>query len=128
MESVSGVSNSAVPLTHIMRASYTGNRIAIPVESSQAIYARFKHITGVPAFSESRTVSVRKLRQLDLLIDQLSRLKNKEITVEFEKSSNESIDNLFNKYSGELRSRLISDIPDFNTGIYSPGVLLNLSA
>ena len=130
MDSLSAVSSTSIPFFHIMRASYSGGRISVPVSELTGIYARFKHITGIPSFSESRTVPYNRLKQLDTLIDQISRMKNRDVTVDLENSDREEVENLINRFSGELRNRLNANSTSVNyyQGIYSPGSILDLTA
>ena len=129
MNTLSAVSgNTGIPLTHIVRATYSEGRIAVPVKTPHSLYARFKHITGIPAFSDSYSVPYNRLKQLDLIIDQLSRAKNTEIIVDMDDKDSRAVESMFMQYSGELRSRLNSELPDFNQGLYSPGIILNLTA
>jgi hypothetical protein len=58
----------------LMRARYSGSRISFPVKPSQAIYARFEHVTGVPS-REGGGVTLSKLRTIDNLIDRLISIK-----------------------------------------------------
>ena len=60
--------------SYLMRARYSSGRIAFPVKPSQAIYARFKYVTGIPS-NEGGGVSLSKLRTIDNLIDRLVSIK-----------------------------------------------------
>ncbi len=50
-------------------------RIQMPVKKSQFLYARFKHIVGVPSGTAEGGMSISRLRALDHLIDRLSTIK-----------------------------------------------------
>jgi len=50
-------------------------RVSVPVSQSTLIYSQFKHISGVPAPDGVSGVSINKLKILDTLIDQISRMK-----------------------------------------------------
>ena len=72
------LSQSAQPTvnpSYLMRARYSNGRISFPVKPSQAIYARFKHVTGVPS-NEGGGVSLSRLRSIDNLIDRLVSIKS----------------------------------------------------
>lgn len=74
MQVLSQSTQPTVNPSFLMRARYSGSRIAFPVKPSQAIYARFEHVTGVPS-QEGRGVSLSKLRTIDNLIDRLISIK-----------------------------------------------------
>ncbi len=128
MESISAVSNTSIPFSHIIRASYSGGRITVPVNSTAGLYARFKHITGIPSFSGGGSIPFSRLRQLDTLIEQISRIKGNDIAVNLETKESGALDNMIEKFSSELRSRLNSAPVNYYQGIYEPGSLLNLTA
>ena len=69
-----GISKT-IPLTSVIRGSTGTNHISLPVHRSQALYARFKHITGRPDPSGGG-YPITKLRSLDNLIDRLVKLKD----------------------------------------------------
>jgi len=58
-----------------MRARYSSGRIAFPVKANQAIYAHFKHVTGIPT-SGDKGVSLSKLKTIDRVIDRLISIKS----------------------------------------------------
>ncbi len=60
--------------SYLMRARYSSGRIAFPVKANQAIYARFKYVTGIPS-NEGGGISLSKLRTIDNLIDRLVSIK-----------------------------------------------------
>jgi hypothetical protein len=60
-----------LPLSTAIDSSFAG-RVGIPVLKSQAIYAQFEHVFGVPA---EGGVSIDRIQILNTLIDQLSSIK-----------------------------------------------------
>ena len=72
------LSNSTQPTvnpSYLMRARYSSGRIAFPVKANQAIYAHFKHVTGIPT-SGDKGVSLSNLRAIDKVIDRLVSIKS----------------------------------------------------
>jgi len=72
------LSNSTQPTINpsfLMRARYSSGRIAFPVKANQALYAHFKHVTGIPT-SGDKGVSLSKLRTIDKVIDRLVSIKS----------------------------------------------------
>lgn len=72
--SVQNYVHRTIPITNLLRAQFSPGRIALPVQN-QAIYARFKHVQGVPSTAEGQGFSMARLRMLDNLIDRLTRLE-----------------------------------------------------
>ena len=50
-------------------------RMSVPVEPSAYIYSHFKHVSGVPVTDGENGVSINRLKIIDTLIEQISRLK-----------------------------------------------------
>jgi len=57
-----------------MKARFGSGRLIFPVKPSQAIYARFEHVAGLPSRAEGG-LSLSKLMSIDKLIDRLIHLK-----------------------------------------------------
>jgi len=55
-------------------------RMSLPVSPSQVIYSHFKHVSGTPAPEGTSGVNITKLKILDTLIEQLSKMKNQPIS------------------------------------------------
>jgi hypothetical protein len=127
---IQAVSNVSIPsFSQALKVSYSGGSISIPVNDPISINARFKHITGVPFASENSSVPYYKLQQLDALIDQISKLRNREMMdIDAENIEREQLQDLINDYSYELRNRLNSMPAEYYYGIYSAGSILNMTA
>ncbi|MDR0455745.1 MAG: hypothetical protein LBH20_03565 [Treponema sp.] len=70
----------AVPtIEYAINASQSGApqsvKASLPVAPSAAIYAHFKHISGVPAPDGVSGVNINKLKIIDTLIEQMSKMK-----------------------------------------------------
>ena len=50
-------------------------RMSVPVAPSAYIYSHFKHVSGVPATDGESGVSINRLKIIDTLIEQISRMK-----------------------------------------------------
>jgi hypothetical protein len=75
MSSVSLSYNTSLHPSHLLRARYGSGRISFPVRPNQAIYAHFKHVSGVPAADQNGGLSLSRLKSIDTLIDRLVQLK-----------------------------------------------------
>jgi len=60
-----------LPLSSEVNAAFSG-RVGIPVQKSQAIYAQFEHVFGVPT---EGGVSVDRVQVLNALIERLASIK-----------------------------------------------------
>ncbi|MCL2481292.1 MAG: hypothetical protein FWF38_06235 [Spirochaetaceae bacterium] len=128
MESIQAVSSISVPFSQILKVSYSGGSLSVPVNDAAGINTRFKHITGVPLASEEGNISYYKLQQLDMLIDQISKLRNREMGIDVAKIEKDEIQDLINDFSYELRNRINSMPVNYYNSIYFPGSILNMTA
>ena len=129
MEYVQSVSNISVPFSQILQVSNSGGSLSVPVSNASVINTSFKHITGVPLLSEDTHISYSKLRQLDMLIDQVSKLRNREMDADIDvrEIEKDQLQNIIDSLSYELSNK-INSTPDYFNGIYSPGSILNMTA
>ena len=71
---IESVPVNAFPSVYAINASQTGKAF-LPVSPSSAIYAQFKHVSGTPAPEGVQGVNINKLKIIDTLIEQLSKMK-----------------------------------------------------
>lgn len=64
-------------LSHVLSAQSNVNKIALPVDNRLLLYARFKHVHGVPSFRKGEGLPLASLKALDNLIDRLLSVKGK---------------------------------------------------
>lgn len=79
VDSISAVQTSrqAVQLTSILRARFTNSPVSLPL-AAEGVYARFKHVQGVPTGTSSEGYSLTKLQMLDALIERLTGVRASE--------------------------------------------------
>lgn len=89
---------------YAINASQSG-RMSLPVSSSSYIYSHFKHVSGVPAPEGVRGVNINKLKILDTLIEQLSRMKKEPYTALYgdEQTEEDRINAMIERYQGQIR-------------------------
>ncbi|MCL2792715.1 MAG: hypothetical protein FWD87_06460 [Spirochaetaceae bacterium] len=127
METINTISSIAAPFSHILKAGYSGGSLSVPV-SDAGISTRFKHITGIPLPSDSSNVSYTRLRQLDMLIAQIGKLRDREIVeIDFESIEQGQLQHIIDNFAYELRNGLNSQADPYQR-IYSPGSILNMTA
>jgi len=72
--SIGIVPSNTFPSIYAITAAQ-GNKVAVPVSPSAYIYSHFKHVSGVPASEGENGVNITKLKIIDTLIDQISKMK-----------------------------------------------------
>ncbi len=120
-----------IPITNLLRAQFSPGRIALPVQN-QAIYARFKHVQGVPALSEGQGFSISRLRMLDNLIDRLTRVQGGKAP-EVQPASSVQVEGLIAHFASELHQAVGAAQADgyprgYGSGLNEIGTLLDMVA
>jgi len=90
----------------------SNGRASVPVSPSAYIYSQFEHVSGVPAPEGVKGVNIDKLKILDTLIGQLSRMKQQpEPPDAFESQeigtdlgNEKRINNLIEQYQNQVRT------------------------
>jgi hypothetical protein len=80
--------------------------MSLPVAPSSYIYSHFKHVSGVPAPEGVQGVAINKLKILDVLIEQLSRIKKQgagSITMH-DSVDEDRINALIQQYESQIRA------------------------
>jgi hypothetical protein len=81
-------------------------KMSVPVSPSSYIYSHFKHVSGVPAPEGVSGVNINKLKIIDALVEQLSRMKNQPEAYSFEtEAENEKqLNALIDRYQNQVRT------------------------
>jgi hypothetical protein len=119
--SVRSVPAPSVPVHNIMRARLSNSRISLPV-NRHVMYARFKHIQGVPAHEEGAGLSVSRLRVLDTMIDRLIAARKGD-TLNIGEIAEDSAEEMIRRVENELRSALQKLEVGPNGAGYGVGIL-----
>jgi hypothetical protein len=102
-------------------------RITVPVKPAHAVYARFKHVLGVPA--QDGGASIFRLRILDNLIDRLLRLSEEVPSAQqLRDLDGEAIDPLIDRLQNQLRTRVLQFPSSFGGTFPETGMLIDLVA
>lgn len=112
---VSMVGSNSLPFSSFMTAG--AGRVGVPVEKSQALYAQFEHVYGVPT---EGGVRLDRIKILNTLIDELSSIKHDRSpgaanAANFKAQSPERLDALIEKYQKEIKTAASAP-----TGPYRP--------
>jgi hypothetical protein len=84
-------------------------KASVPVSPSAYIYSHFEHVSGVPAPEGVKGVNIDKLKILDTLIDQLSRMKNQPeppeaLLIGTDQDNEKRINALIEQYQNQIRT------------------------
>jgi hypothetical protein len=87
----------------------SNGRASVPVAPSAYIYSHFEHVSGVPAPDGVKGVNIDKLKILDTLIGQLSRMKKEPESPESyaigtDQDNEKRINNLIVQYQNQVRT------------------------
>jgi len=77
--SIGTIPHQAFPSIGYAISAASGGRASLPVAPGMLIYSHFKHVSGTPAPEGTSGVNISKLKILDTLIEQLSKIKNQKI-------------------------------------------------
>jgi len=91
--------------------SQSNGRASVPVSPSAYIYSHFEHVSGVPAPEGVKGVNIDKLKILDALIGQLSRMRQQPDPYEVleskegtDQGNEKRINNLIDQYQNRIRT------------------------
>ena len=81
-------------------------KLSLPVAPSAYMYSHFRHVSGTPAPEGVRGVSISRLKILDTLIEQLSRMKKQPAPPSDMKGEDteKRINALIEQYQSQIRS------------------------
>ncbi|MDA8425085.1 MAG: hypothetical protein M0Z80_03025 [Treponema sp.] len=129
---VGAVASGYLPLSFVYAARYGGqDRITVPVLPSQALYANFQHILGVPAPKGAATYGIDRLQILEVLLDQLERAANRPAAAREAPANLDAsrIDALIGKYGGELHDLAAAPArPYAPAPTLAPGAIFSVAA
>jgi hypothetical protein len=109
------------------------SKASLPVAPSAAIYAHFKHVSGVPAPDGVQGVNINKLKIIDALIEQISKMKKQPDFADAQpltdisgQSDEKRINALIDKFQNQVRQAVNTGSP------YAPaapltGAIFNIS-
>jgi len=115
-----------------------GVKASLPVAPSAAIYAHFKHVSGVPAPEGVQGVNINKLKIIDTLIEQISKMKKQPdtsalypadvqpLTDMSGQSDEKRINALIDKFQNQVRQAVHTDSPYAPTAPLT-GAIFNIS-
>ncbi len=123
---VRGVTPIVFP--NLIRVQGTNSRMSLPVQRAHFVYARFKHIKGVPTADGG--VSIFKLRVLDNLLDKMLAVKGT-FVIDADKMKDVNpgnIDKITQRLQSALRESLLAVKPAFSGLFPETGLLIDMVA
>ncbi|MCL2270351.1 MAG: hypothetical protein FWC24_03300 [Treponema sp.] len=127
---IGSVSSHSFPNIYAITVAH-GQRMSVPVSPSSYIYSHFKHISGVPASEGEPGVNINKLKIIDTLIEQISKMKKEpEPLVEMNAQNEEkSLNAIINNYHNQVRSIQAANAKNpFAQAAPLVGAIFNISA
>ncbi|MDR2923199.1 MAG: hypothetical protein LBU85_07655 [Treponema sp.] len=110
---ISDIPYPAFPsMGYAISISQSNGRASVPVAPSAYIYSHFEHVSGVPAPEGVKGVNIDKLKILDTLIGQLSRMKSQPeppesieaMEVGTDQGNEKRINDLIVQYQNQIRT------------------------
>jgi len=126
--SIGAIPHQAFPSIGYAISAASGGRASLPVAPGMLIYSHFKHVSGTPAPEGTSGVNISKLKILDTLIEQLSKIKNQK-TADFgnaEGNDEARINALIEQYQKQIKAA-------YSVSLYTPaaptaGALFSIAA
>lgn len=113
-----------------LAAPMQNSRIGLPVASKSVLYSYYKHVHGYSSNDINRTVPISKIRILNNLIENLSKMKGdsamKNPITSAEKMSSEAVGQMIDTYAKELHRVVTAAQTGFNTS--ETGLVVSLTA
>ena len=82
-------------------------RMSLPVQPGLVIYSHFKHVSGTPAPEGTNGVNISKLKILDTMIEQLSKMKKQQSSIDFgtlNENDENRINALIDQYQKQIKA------------------------
>jgi hypothetical protein len=114
-----------VPLTQVIRARYSSSPISVPADREALLYARFKHVRGLPT-PAGEGLPLSKLQALDNLIERLGKAVGKEGGGSVSKPRGGEIDRMIQDYSRRIHDTITrGNYGLAGRGLLEPGIVVN---
>jgi len=123
---VQGVTPIVFP--NLIRVQGNNSRMSLPIQRAHFVYARFKHIKGVPTADGG--VSVFKLRVLDNLLDKMLAVKGS-LVIDADKMKDinvGNIDKITQRLQSALRESILAVKPAFGGLFPETGMIIDMVA
>lgn len=114
-----------VPLTQVIRARYSNSPISVPADRQALLYARFKHVRGLPTHA-GEGLPLSKIKALDNLIERLGKAEGKNLGGTSPRPRGSEIDRMIMDYSRRIHDTITKDSYGLaGRGLLEPGIVFN---
>jgi hypothetical protein len=124
---IGAIPHHTFPSLGLVISEANDGRMSLPVSPGMLIYSHFKHVSGTPAPEGTEGVNISKLKILDTMIEQLSKMKNQPLANfgNLEGTDENRINALIEQYQKQIKATQ-------SAGFYAPaapatGILFNLA-
>jgi len=125
---IGSVPNHAFPSVGYAISAAKNGRMSLPVHPGLVIYSHFKHVSGTPAPEGTNGVNISRLKILDTLIEQLSKMK-RQSSVDLGSLSETDegrVNALIEQYQKQIKSA--QAISFYTPAVPAAGALFSLTA
>lgn len=122
---------NAFKLTSLLRPSSAIRKLSLPVERSQLLYSRFKHVHGTPSPAKGEGLPLYSLRALDNLIARLISISGtNDYSLNADGMGKEEVATIAKRLQGEIHSLVSRPKHSFLAGseVNDMGLVLDLVA
>jgi len=125
--SIGAVSSNSIPSIGYAITASMGGKTSLPVSPGMLIYSHFKHVSGIPAPEGTKGVNISKLKILDTLIEQLSKMKSQPAhELNLSESDEKRINALIDQYQKQIKTAQAATI--YTPAAPATGALFNIAA
>ena len=125
---VGNIPQPSFPTFGMAITASNAGRMSLPVAPGQVIYSHFRHVSGTPAPEGTSGVNISRLKILDTLIEQLSKMKKQavmdaDIT---EETDEKRVNALIEQYQQQIKTAQAA--PIYTPVSPATGMLFNIAA
>jgi hypothetical protein len=103
---IGAIPNNTFPSIGYAISASQGGKMSLPVAPGLVIYSHFKHVSGTPAPEGTQGVNISKLKILNTMIEQLSKMKSQS-SVDMgviDESDEKRINALIDQYQKQIKA------------------------
>jgi len=124
--SIGSIPHQAFPSVGYALSAGSG-RMSLPVAPGMVIYSHFRHVSGTPAPEGTQGVNISKLKILDTLIEQLSKMKKQSVDFGAVNETDEKrVNALIEQYQKQIKAAQAVSI--YTPAAPATGALFNIAA
>jgi len=125
--SIGSIPHQAFPSVGYALSAAGAGRMSLPVAPGMVIYSHFRHVSGTPAPEGTQGVNISKLKILDTLIEQLSKMKKQSVDFGAVNETDEKrVNALIEQYQKQIKAAQAVSI--YTPAAPATGALFNIAA